>query len=125
MEILLTTVTAGIDSEIDPRFGRAAHFLIVDPDTMVWRAEPNPALSAPGGAGVQAAQFAVDQKCSAVISGDFGPNAFEALYAAGIAMYQYGSCRTAREAIDLFKDGQLPQTSAPTPGRRKRHSRHH
>jgi predicted Fe-Mo cluster-binding NifX family protein len=114
MKILLTTVSPDIESEIDPRFGRGACFLIVDPETLEWHAVPNPAISAPGGAGIQAAQFATDQKCAAVISGDFGPNAYNALKAVGIPMYLFGAHRSAREVIEDFKSGQLESLAAPT-----------
>jgi predicted Fe-Mo cluster-binding NifX family protein len=113
MRIVLTTVSPDIESEIDPRFGRGACFLIVDPETLEWQAVSNPAISAPGGAGIQAAQFIVDRSCDAVLSGDFGPNAFNALKAAGISMFLYGSCRTAQEAIQRFKSGQLEEPHAP------------
>jgi predicted Fe-Mo cluster-binding NifX family protein len=117
MKILLTTVSPTIDSAIDPRFGRGAYFLIVDPETLDWQADPNPAISASGGAGVQAAQFVVHHQCSTVISGDFGPNAYNALKEAGISMYQCGSSKTAREVIECFKSSQLePILTAHSPG---------
>jgi predicted Fe-Mo cluster-binding NifX family protein len=113
MKIILTTISPDINSEIDKRFGRGACFLIVDLDTLEWKAVPNPALNATGGAGIQAAQFVADQRCEAVISGDFGPNAYNALKAAGISMYQFGSCRTVQEAIQRFKAGQIKPLAAP------------
>jgi predicted Fe-Mo cluster-binding NifX family protein len=121
MKILLTTRFPDIESEMDPRFGRGANFLIVDADTMTWQALPNPAISTAGGAGIRAAQFVADQKCEAVISGDFGPNAYHALKSAGVSMYQFGTCRTAQEAIQRFKSGQIERLEAmPERGRRQR-----
>jgi len=114
MNIILTTLSAGLDSELDSRFGRAAYFLLVNPDTLEWKALPNPALNATGGAGIQAAQLVTDQNCSAIVSGDFGPNAFNALKAAGISMYLFGTCRTVQEAIGRFKSGQLELLATPT-----------
>ena len=114
MKIIITTISPDIESQVDPRFGRGAYFLLVDPDTMEWQAFPNPAVSASGGAGIQAAQFASEQKAEAIISGDFGPNAYNAINAAGLHMYLFGLCRTAREAIEHFKSGQLKGISAPT-----------
>jgi len=116
MKIILTTTSPNIDSEIDPRFGRAAYLLVIDTNTHEWEAQTNPGASAPGGAGIQAAQFAADQQAQAAISGDFGPHAFKALQAAGIAMYLYGDCRMARQAIERYKAGQLQQVGAPTRG---------
>jgi len=121
MKIILTTTSPSIDSDVDPRFGRGAYFLVVDPDTLEWQAHPNPGVNAPGGAGTLAAQFVADQNAEAVISGDFGPNAYGALQAAGVAMYLFGASRTVREAIERFKAGQLERVGAPTgPGHHRR-----
>jgi len=114
MKIIITTVSPAIESEIDPRFGRGAYLLVVDPNTLEWQAHPNPGVNAPGGAGIKAAQLVAEQKADAVISGDFGPYAYEALNAAGIAMYLFGNNRTAREAIAQFQAGQLKRVGAPT-----------
>jgi len=116
MKIIITTTSPTIESEVDPRFGRGAYLLVVDSDTMEWQAHPNPGVSASGGAGIQAAQFVTERKADAVISGDFGPHAFEALKAANMPMYVYGAARTARETIERFKAGQLQQVGAPTRG---------
>lgn len=114
MKLILSTTSPNLDSEIDPRFGRGAYLLVVDTDTMQAEGHPNPGVNASGGAGIQAAQFAADQKAQAVLSGDFGPNAFDALKAAGIAMYLYGDTQTVRQAIERFQAGQLQQVGAPT-----------
>lgn len=114
MNILLTTILPKIDSAIDPRFGRGAYFLIVDTETLEWQAHPNAGGRSMGGAGIRAAQFAADQKVEAVLSGDFGPNAYTALEQAGIPMYVYGDCQTAHEAVAAFNDGGLQQIGGPT-----------
>jgi predicted Fe-Mo cluster-binding NifX family protein len=114
MKIILTTVAPNIESEVDPRFGRGAYLLVVDPNTLEWQAHPNPGASASGGAGIQAAQFVTEHKAEAVISGDFGPHAFEALHAAGVPMYLFGDSRTAQDVIARFKAGQLKQVGAAT-----------
>jgi predicted Fe-Mo cluster-binding NifX family protein len=114
MKVILTTVVPNIESEVDPRFGRGAHLLVVDLDTMEWQAHPNPGASASGGAGIQAAQFVTEHKAEAVISGDFGPHAFEALKAADVRMYLFGDSRTVQDVIARFKSGQLKQIGAAT-----------
>jgi predicted Fe-Mo cluster-binding NifX family protein len=114
MKIILTTTSANIESDIDPRFGRSANLLLVDTDTLEWTVIPNPAVNASGGAGIRAAQLVADQHAQAVISGDFGPNAFEALHTAGISMYIYGDCQKAQQAIQQFIAGQLQQVGGPT-----------
>ena len=114
MKIIVTVSTPNVKSELDPRFGRGAYFLVVDTDTLEWQAHPNPGVNTPGGAGIQAAQFVTGQKADAVISGDFGPHAIDALHAAGVPMYLFGSCRTVRDVIVQFKAGQLEQVGAAT-----------
>jgi predicted Fe-Mo cluster-binding NifX family protein len=114
MKIILTATSPTINSNIDMRFGRGAHLIVVDPDTLEWQAYPNPGGGASGGAGTLAAQFVANQHAEAVISGDFGPNAYSALQAAGIAMYLFGASTTVKEAIEHFKGGQLERVGAPT-----------
>jgi predicted Fe-Mo cluster-binding NifX family protein len=109
MKIILTTASPDIEAQLDPRFGRGAYFLIVDSDTLNWRAMPNPGCSSPGGAGIHAAQYVTGEHAGAVISGDFGPNALSALKQAGITLYEFGNCRTAPEALDQWKAGKLQQ----------------
>jgi predicted Fe-Mo cluster-binding NifX family protein len=121
MKIILTTITPDIDSELDPRFGRGAYFLIVDSETQEWQSLPNPASNASGGAGVRAAQFVTEQNCDTIISGDFGPNAFEALTEAGITMYLFGSCRTVKEALGRLESGQLEQLNSPSLSSQAKH----
>lgn len=114
MKIILTATYPNIDSIVDMRFGRGAYLIIVDPDTLEWEAHPNPGVGASGGAGTLAAQFATNQHISSVISGDFGPNAYNALQAAGIAMYLFGASTTVKEAIEQFKAGRLERVGAAT-----------
>jgi predicted Fe-Mo cluster-binding NifX family protein len=115
MKIILTTVSPNIESDVEPRFGRGPHLLVVDPDTLEWQAHANPGASSAGGAGIQAAQFVKGQRADAVISGDFGPHAFQALNAAGVPMYVFGANGTAREVIARYKAGQLQRVGAATP----------
>jgi predicted Fe-Mo cluster-binding NifX family protein len=117
MKVILTTTAPDMTAQVDPRFGRGAYLLVIDTDTNKWRAHANPGMSAPGGAGIEVAQFAVNQGVGAVISGDFGPNAVQALQAGGIAMYVYGTCQTAQEAIEQCKAGQLRQIDTATRGK--------
>jgi len=119
MKIIVTTTGPDLEAAVDPRFGRAPFFLITDPETMTWQAHPNPAAEAFGGAGTQAAQFVASQQAQAVISGAFGPNAFQALRAANVEMYLYAGSDSARQAIELYRAGKLSPASTPTgPGRR-------
>jgi len=114
MRIIVSTTTPDIEASLDPRFGRAAYFVAVDPATMEWEAFPNPAMAAAGGAGTQAAQFIASQGAQAAISGDFGPNAYMALQAAGIQMFVSAGATTARAAVEAYNAGTLQAIAGPT-----------
>ena len=114
MKLLITVTSSDITAALDPRFGRAAYFLLLDSETMEWRAEPNPALNASGGAGIKAAQFAAESGCEAVVSGDCGPNAFDVLNSAGISIYLFGSAQNVNQVVESLKAGKLEQLGSPS-----------
>ncbi|MFZ5858671.1 MAG: NifB/NifX family molybdenum-iron cluster-binding protein [Chloroflexota bacterium] len=121
MKLIISISGNKLESPFDPRFGRAAAFCLVDSETGEWTVHENPALSASGGAGVQAAQFVAKLGTQAVISGAYGPNAFDALSPAGIEMYlaPTGETLTAADVLALFKVGKLQKAEAAT------HAGHH
>ena len=121
MKIAISTSGKTLDSPFDSRFGRAAAFCIVDTETGECESFDNPALSASGGAGVQASQFVAEQGVQAVVSGAFGPNAFDTLAAAEIEMFLApgNEIHTAAEILEMFKAGQLTKAKAAT------HEGHH
>lgn len=109
MILLISAKQQWIDSPIDNRFGRSPWLIKTDTQTNHWEAFPNPGVSQSGGAGVAAAQFVVDQKADAVISGDFGPNAANVFRAAHIKMNLFtGDVTTVQQAVEAFKQGSLP-----------------
>jgi predicted Fe-Mo cluster-binding NifX family protein len=126
MRIAISIKGNSITSQFDPRFGRAANFVIADDETEAWDCYANPASSAAGGAGVQAAQFLAGQGARAAISGDFGPNAFDALSAAGIQMIRAEDRPglTAQALLAEFREGRLRPVTAPGDGPRRRRSGH-
>lgn len=115
MKICISAASGSLDAPIDPRFGRCVYFVIVDPDTMKYEAIPNEAMGAMGGAGIQAAQSAASKGVSAVITGQVGPNAFQVLSAAGIKIFT-GAYGTVRSAIEMYKKGQLQESSGASVG---------
>jgi len=113
MKICVTASANSLDSMVDPRFGRCPYFIIVDSETMQFEAIPNLASGAMGGAGVQAAQTIASKGTKVLITGNVGPNAFQALLAAGIKIVT-GVSGTVREVVEKYKRGELKETSAPT-----------
>ncbi len=97
-----------LDSPIERRFGRCAYFIKVDTETNEWEAFINPGTRQSGGAGIAAGQFVIDKKATAVVSGDFGPNASNTFRAAGIDMFLYNSeVFTVKQAVEHFQQGKL------------------
>ena len=115
MKIAITSAGATLDSQVDPRFGRAQYLLIVDTDSLDVEAIDNPNVVAGGGAGIQTAQMVADRGAQAVLTGNCGPNAFRTLNAADIQIYTNVS-GAVRDAIESLKRGVLQPISGPSVG---------
>lgn len=114
MKICVTSQGEGMDSKVDPRFGRCAYFIVVDTETMESESIMNGSAGAGGGAGVQAAQVVANQGAEVVITGNVGPKAFRALDAADVGIIAYVT-GTVQEAVDAFVAGDLKgPVSGPT-----------
>lgn len=109
MKIVVSAKGGTADSEVDPRFGRAACFLVFDTEGGAWQSVDNSqSVSAAHGAGIQAAEIVCKLGASAVISGHVGPKAFAVLAAGGIKAY-HADPQTARAAVDAFQRGGLAE----------------
>ena len=106
MKIVVTANAGDLDAPASPVFGRCPTYVFVDPQTMDFEAVENPAISAAGGAGIQAAQFIVERGAQAVVTGNVGPNAFNVLHAANVPVYTVGG-GTVRQAAEQYKAGHL------------------
>ncbi len=106
MKVAVSATAKNLEAQVDPRFGRAAWFLLVDPDTLEYEAIENTQnLQAPQGAGIQAAVLVARQKAEAVLTGHCGPKAFDTLKAAGVGVV-VGVSGSVREALEQFKAGK-------------------
>jgi predicted Fe-Mo cluster-binding NifX family protein len=104
----------GLDDLVDPRFGRAAGFLVVDLDTMETRYIDNGRSQVMGqGAGIQAAETVARAGVGALLTGYVGPKAFQALTAAGIGIGQDLAGITVRQAVERFRSGAVTMATAP------------
>lgn len=101
-KICVSAKGSDLDAEVDPNFGRAAHFLIVDPATLEYESFVNPNVQAGHGAGIQSAQFVAGRSVSAVLTGQVGPNARQVLDSAGIRVITVQGC-TVRQALAGLK----------------------
>lgn len=113
MKLCISSTKDSLEASVDPRFGRCQYFLFIDTETMNFEAIGNPAFSAGGGAGVQAAQMVVNKGADAVMTGDVGPNAFQALEAAGVKIVT-GTRGPVKDAVEKFVGGGAQYALAPS-----------
>ena len=100
-------IAVPVDAEaVCPSFGRTPAFLLHDTDTLTTTTLENPAAQAEGGAGIQAAQFVVDQGADVLITVRCGQNAADVLHAAGVAIYRADG-ENAAENLAKFRAGTL------------------
>jgi predicted Fe-Mo cluster-binding NifX family protein len=112
MKIAVTASGDTLESKVDPRFGRARWFLIVDTESGEHEAIDNlSSVEAASGAGVQSAQRVVDSGAEYLITGRCGPNAARALENGGIKVIE-GVGGTVMDAIDAIKKGGLLETAS-------------
>ncbi|MCD6305119.1 MAG: NifB/NifX family molybdenum-iron cluster-binding protein [Deltaproteobacteria bacterium] len=108
MKIAVTATGKDMDSEVDPRFGRAAYIVIVDSQTFEFEALDNKEnANALKGAGIQAAKTVSDKGAEVLLTGYCGPNAFKAMQAAGVQVANNAE-GTVREAVRAYLDGKMP-----------------
>jgi predicted DNA-binding protein (UPF0251 family)/predicted Fe-Mo cluster-binding NifX family protein len=112
-KIAVSSASADLDGPVDPRFGRAAGFLIFDPQTMESEYVDNTdSQGMSQGAGIQTAELMARHGVGVVLTGYVGPKAFQALSAAGIKIGQNLEDLSVREAVDRYKKGQVALATA-------------
>ncbi|MCK9362425.1 MAG: NifB/NifX family molybdenum-iron cluster-binding protein [Syntrophales bacterium] len=116
MKVAITASGENLNSPVDRVFGRARYFVIADPEeTNVEVFENSQNVNAAQGAGIQAAQQIADKCVDVVLTGNVGPNAFRALDAVSIKIYEFGSgVLTVHDALAAWKEGRLQEVKAPT-----------
>jgi len=107
MIIAVTAQGKDVQGDVDPRFGRAKHFLLVDSETMAFEmVENRQNLNLPQGAGIQAAQNVAKHQPEVVLTGNCGPKAFKTLRAAGIKVV-VGVSGKIEDAVRSYLRGEL------------------
>mgnify|MGYP001056457811 CR=1 FL=1 len=112
--IAISSEGPGLDSRLDPRFGRAAGFVIVDTATGAHRYQDNGSSQVLAqGAGIQAAEVMAQAGVATLLTGYVGPKAFQALQAAGIQIVQDLDGLTVGQALERFQQGGLAPAQGP------------
>lgn len=115
MKVVVSSTGPTLDSAVDPRFGRCEFFVLVDTEDMKAEGIENAARESMGGAGIKAAQQVGALGAEAIITGNIGPNAYDVLKQSKIKIFT-GASGTVREAVGMFKKGQLKNPTEATNG---------
>ena len=99
---------------VDPRFGRAGGFLIVDLESMATEYVDNGSAQVRAqGAGIQAAENLARAGAQALLTGKVGPKALSALLACHIRVVQGVENMTVGEAVAGFQAGRFAWSDGP------------
>ncbi|MBN1959130.1 MAG: NifB/NifX family molybdenum-iron cluster-binding protein [Desulfuromonadales bacterium] len=89
MIIAITAKEPSLKSEVDPRFGRAAYFLIANSlSGEVYAHDNSEGIAASNGAGTSAAQLMAENRVDFLYTGSVGPKAGEVLEKAGVKVFE-------------------------------------
>jgi len=112
MKIGISSTGKDMNSQIDPRFGRCAYFMIIETDDMSFEAFENEYRSLGGGAGIQAANFIHSKDVKFVLTGNCGPNAMNVFSECKIQVIT-DQAGLINDAAERFKNGELTSFVAP------------
>lgn len=112
MKVAVTAAGPQLDAQVDPRFGRCPCFVIVETDDLSFEVVENASQSLGQGAGIQVARVIAERGVQHVLTGNCGPNAHQALSAAGIGVV-LGCSGSVRQVVEQFKAGQLRPSATP------------
>lgn len=113
-KVAVSSEGPNLDSRVDARFGRCGGFAIVELETMnIEYVDNGTSQTMSQGAGIQAAENVANAGAQVLLSGYVGPKAFAALQAAGIGIGQDVDGMTVGEAVEKFKQGQVPMADSP------------
>lgn len=108
MKIAISAEGPALEDNVDPRFGRAAGFIIYDTETKATAYLENGAgQTAAQGAGLIAVEAVSNAGAAVALSGYIGPKAFDALQALGIGTVQDVDNRTVGDVIRAFGAGEM------------------
>jgi predicted Fe-Mo cluster-binding NifX family protein len=113
-KVAVTSEGPGLQDRVDPRFGRAGGFVIVDVETMATQYVDNgQAQTLSQGAGIQAAELIANSGAIVLLTGSVGPKAFQALNAVGIKVGIDLGNITVQEAVQMYKEGKVAFADRP------------
>ena len=108
-KIAISSEGPTLEDWVDPRFGRAGGFVVVElPERKLDYIDNGASQMMAMGAGIETAERMAAAGVEVVLSGYVGPKAFDALTAAGIKICQDVEGITIGEAIENYVAGKYP-----------------
>jgi predicted Fe-Mo cluster-binding NifX family protein len=104
VKVAISAERADLASDVAHKFGLSPYLLVVDTETMDFKALANPRATSRPGAGVQAVVFAIGEGVDVVLTGYCGPAAYDQLVSNGIKVITNVS-GTVKEVIEKYKAG--------------------
>ncbi|MFZ5449900.1 MAG: NifB/NifX family molybdenum-iron cluster-binding protein [Thermodesulfobacteriota bacterium] len=103
-----------LDAGVEPRFGRARFFILLDPVTQQWEPLDNlPILSSREDVGILTAKnLTKNRVLQTVVTGNCGPKAFKELKKAGVKVF-LNAQGTVRQILDKLRLGELEEALGP------------
>lgn len=102
MKIAITSTGNNLQSNIDPRFGRCAFFVIYDTETKGIEFIPNPNLNATEGAGPASVQLVASRNIEKVVSGEFGMKIKPLFDSLKVQMIVVKESKTIEQIIEML-----------------------
>jgi predicted Fe-Mo cluster-binding NifX family protein len=102
-KICFSSTGEDLSAELDPKFGRARYFLILDPETSHLEILENPNRDSVQGAGISTAQLMTSKDIGMVVTGHCGPNARRVLDSSGVHVIE-GVSGKIEDIFEKIKD---------------------
>ncbi|MBS3770930.1 MAG: NifB/NifX family molybdenum-iron cluster-binding protein [Bacteroidales bacterium] len=110
MKILFTAKGTDWNANPDNRFGRGKYFVVYDEEQDHLTAHSNEEnMNAGHGAGIQAAQKAINLGVDVIISAELGPKARQTIGQSHCKLYTIDDSSTIQELYEQYKKGHLKE----------------
>ena len=95
-----------LDDAVDPRFGRAGGFVLVDDADTITYLDNGASQAMAHGAGIETARRIAEAGAKVLLTGVVGPKAAQALSGVGVAVVEGMEGLTVAEAVAKYRAGQ-------------------
>jgi predicted Fe-Mo cluster-binding NifX family protein len=106
MKIAISAMGPNLNALAEPHFEYSRYFVVVDSETMRCEIFDNMSSMMAENIGISAAQFLINKRVDAVITGTIGPDETAFMGTAGMQIFLCEKC-TVNEAFNCFKEKRL------------------